>query len=285
MKKADSTLELDKMMANVKGKSPVIHCITNYVTVNACANILLASGASPIISDDEREVEEITALCQGLIINIGTLNKNTIQSMFVAGKKANESGNPVVLDPVGAGASGLRTETALKLINDIKFTAIRGNYSEIRAIAAGSIIPSESVDENHENQENSADDHLGEAIKTAKKLAKKTGSLIIITGAIDIVTDGKHTFLIRNGHPMMSWIAGSGCMLSTLLTAYLAANEENLIEAAVAAVCVMGISGQNAFKRMKKNVDGNASYSNYLIDSVCLLDGVNLLLEASYEAK
>ncbi len=282
MKKSDSTLELDKMMANVKGKSPVIHCITNYVTVTACANILLASGASPIISDDEREAEEITALCQGLIINIGTLNKNTIQSMFIAGKKANESGNPVVLDPVGAGASGLRTETALKLINEIKFTAIRGNYSEIRAIAAGSIIPSDAIDENHEN---SGDDHLGDAIKTAKKLAKKTGSIIIITGAIDIVTDGKRTFLIRNGHPMMSWITGSGCMLSTLLTAYLTANKENLIEAAVASVCVMGICGQNAFKRMKKNVDGNASYSNYLIDAVCLLDGVNLLLEANYEAK
>ncbi len=282
MKKADHTLELDKMMANVKGKAPLIHCITNHVTINACANILLACGASPIMADDEKEVEEITALCNGLCINIGTLNKITIPAMFLAGQKANELGNPVVLDPVGAGASSLRTETALKLLDEVKFAAIRGNISEIKAIATGT-ASTKGLKAN--NNDRVTLDNLSGTITMAKKLAKKTEALIIITGAIDIITDGTKTFIIKNGHPMMSWITGSGCMLSALMTAYIAANIETPLEASVAALCVMGIGGQNAFKRMRKEIDGNASYGNYIIDAVCLLDGVNLLLDADYEAK
>lgn len=282
MKKPDKTLELDKMMANVKGKVPLIHCITNYVTVNACANILLACGATPIMSDDEREVEEITSKCNGLDINIGTLNRMTIPAMFLAGKKANDIGNPVVLDPVGAGASELRTETTLKLLNEVKFAAIRGNISEMKAIAIGTASTKGSKANVNDRV---TSDNLVNTLTMAKKLAKKTGSLIIITGAIDIVTDGTKSYIIKNGHPMMSWVTGSGCMLSAMLTAYLAANKDNPLEAAMAAICAMGIGGQNAFKRMKKDFDGNASYANYLIDSVCLIDGVNLLLDADYEAK
>lgn len=126
-----------EILDNVRSKTPLVHNITNYVTVNDCANILLACGGSPIMSDDIDEVEEITTICSSLNINIGTLNSSTIPSMFAAGKKANSLNHPVVLDPVGAGASKLRTQTALKLLKDIKFTVIRGNISEIKTIAGG----------------------------------------------------------------------------------------------------------------------------------------------------
>ena len=126
------------LFANVRAKSPLVHNITNYVTVNDCANIVLACGASPIMADDAAEVEDITSLCAGLNLNIGTLNSRTIPSMLLAGHTANRLGRPVVLDPVGAGASHLRTETALRLLREVKFTVIRGNISEIRTLAAGS---------------------------------------------------------------------------------------------------------------------------------------------------
>ena len=128
---------LKKSFDNVREKHPLVHNITNYVTVNDVANILLACGGSPIMADDSEEVEDITSICQGLNINIGTLNKNTIPSMFLAGKKANALCHVVLLDPVGAGASGLRTKTANELVRDIKFTVIRGNISEIRTLIEG----------------------------------------------------------------------------------------------------------------------------------------------------
>ena len=128
---------LGKMLENVRAKCPLIHNITNYVTVNDCANIVLACGASPIMADDKAEVAEITSVCAGLNINIGTLNSRTIESMHIAGKRANELGHPVVLDPVGAGASKLRTNTAKALLEDIHFTVLRGNISEIKTLALG----------------------------------------------------------------------------------------------------------------------------------------------------
>ena len=126
-----------EQFANVRAKSPLIHNITNYVTVNDCANMVLACGASPIMADDAAEVEDITTICGGLNINIGTLNSRTIESMLKAGKKANALGHPVVLDPVGAGASALRTGTAYRLLDEVRFTVIRGNISEVKTLASG----------------------------------------------------------------------------------------------------------------------------------------------------
>ena len=126
-----------EQFANVRAKSPLVHNITNYVTVNDCANMVLACGASPIMADDAAEVEDITTICGGLNINIGTLNSRTIESMLKAGKKANALGHPVVLDPVGAGASALRTETAYRLLDEVRFTVIRGSISEVKTLASG----------------------------------------------------------------------------------------------------------------------------------------------------
>ena len=214
---------LKTMMENVKKTHPLVHNITNYVTVNDCANILLACGGSPIMADDADEVEEITAVCGGLNINIGTLNKRTIEAMLLAGKKANELGHPVVLDPVGAGASRLRTETALSLVKNVKFAVIRGNMSEIKTLANGSGT-TKGVDADVADSVSEA--NLDEAVAFAKGVAKKLGTVVAITGAIDIVTDGEKAYCIHNGHPMMSTVTGTGCQLSALTAAYVTANPE-----------------------------------------------------------
>lgn len=177
-----------EMLENVRGKCPLIHNITNYVTVNDCANIVLACGASPIMSDDQSEIEEITTICGGLNINIGTLNKRTIESMFLAGKRANALSHPVVLDPVGAGASKLRTETAQKLLEEVKFTVIRGNISEVKTLASGSGT-TKGVDADVADKV--SEENLDSAVAFAKAFAEKTRAVIAITGAIDIVADGK----------------------------------------------------------------------------------------------
>ncbi len=265
----------------VREKCPLIHNITNYVTVNDCANVLLATGASPIMSDDKYEVEEITAICGGLNINIGTLNEKTIESMLVAGKKANELNHPVVLDPVGAGASSLRTDTALKLLNEIKFTIIRGNISEIKALA-GTANATQGVDANIADKV--TDDNLDSAIDFVKAFAKKTGTIIAVTGAIDIVCNSEKAYIIYNGHPMMSSVTGTGCMLSAITAAYVTANPEAVLEAAAMAVCTMGIAGEIAQKRLTE-ADGNATYRNYIIDAVYNMT-VNQIEEgAKYEVR
>ena len=236
-----------KIFSNVRENSPLIHNITNYVTVNDVANIILACGASPIMSDDESEVEEITSICGGLNINIGTLNKNTIPSMFLAGKKANSLGHKVLLDPVGAGASKLRTETAVNLISEVKFDVIRGNISEIKTLALGSGT-TKGVDADVSDAV--TDSNLEKSIEFVKDFAKKMNCVVAITGAIDLVSDGQKCYVIRNGKAEMGKITGTGCQLSGMMTAFIVANPENILEAAAAAVCTMGLAGEIGWKNM-----------------------------------
>lgn len=270
------------MFNNVREKSPLIHCITNYVTVNDCANILIASGSSPIMADDAAEVEEITSICNGNVINIGTLNQNTIKSMFLAGKKANELDHPVILDPVGAGASKLRTDTAKKLLDEVKFHVIRGNISEIKAIALGGNT-TKGVDANA--LDIVSKETLDSVIPFAKAFAKETGAVIAITGPIDLVCDSEKAYVIFNGHPIMSRITGSGCMLTAMTAGYLGANPSSPLEATAAAVCAMGICGELAFKKLQKTGGGNSTYRNYLIDEVYHLTEEKLEAGAKYEVR
>ena len=209
-----------QIFENVRRKAPLIHNITNYVTVNDCANMLLACGGSPIMADEQDEAVEITAICGGLNINIGTLNQRTIPAMFAAGKRANELGHTVVLDPVGAGASGLRTDTAVQLLEKIQFSVIRGNISEIKTLAFGSGT-TKGVDADVADR--ITEENLDEAVDFAREFAHRTGAVVAITGAIDIVADGERAFCIRNGHPMMSSITGTGCQLSALTAAFVTA--------------------------------------------------------------
>ncbi len=253
---------------HVRKNAPLVHNITNYVTVNDVANILLACGGSPIMSDDEADVTEITSLCGGLNINIGTLNRNTIPSMFLAGKRANELGHQVLLDPVGAGASRLRTETAVKLMEEVKFTVIRGNISEIKTLALGS-GNTKGVDADVADQV--TEETLQAAITFVKSFARKTGSIIAVTGAIDLVADGDKCFVIRNGRPEMGQITGTGCQLSGMMTAFLTANPGKELEAAAAAVCAMGLAGEIGWSNMQPS-DGNATYRNRIIDAIYHMD-------------
>lgn len=271
---------LGKMLENVRAKCPLIHNITNYVTVNDCANIVLACGASPIMADDRDEVAEITSVCAGLNINIGTLNSRTIDSMLIAGRRANELGHPVVLDPVGAGASTLRTQTARTLLK-LKLSVIRGNISEIKTLASGSGT-TKGVDADVADKV--TEENLDDAVSFAKAFAKRTGAVIAITGAIDIVADADRAFCIRNGSAMMSSITGTGCQLSAMTAAFVTANPENTLEAAAAAVCAMGLAGEIAHSRLSP-LDGNSSYRNYIIDAIYNLTPEQLEEGAKYEVR
>lgn len=271
-----------EMLENVRKIHPLVHCITNYVTVNDCANILLACGGSPIMADDTGEVEEITSICGGLYINIGTLNHNTIPSMFMAGKRSNQLGHPVILDPVGAGASKLRTETSQKLLDEIKFTAIRGNVSEIKTLAQGEGT-TKGVDA--DIADTVTEQTLDAAVEFSKAFSKRKDAVIVITGAIDIVADEKTAYIIRNGNPIMADITGSGCMLTALIAAYLVANPGRVLEATAAAVCAMGLCGELAFDRLEKTGGGNSTFRNYLIDAIYGLDGETLMRGAKYEIR
>jgi hydroxyethylthiazole kinase len=255
----------EKILENVAVNPPLVHCITNYVTVNDCANILLASGASPIMADDAAEVEDITSICNSLVINIGTLNERTIRSMLKAGKKANELSHPIVFDPVGAGASVLRTNTTFELLRNIKFSVIRGNISEIKAVAQGNGT-TRGVDANVNDK--ITEDNLQEGVAFAKELSGRTGAVIVITGAIDIVADGGKTYIIRNGNALMSKITGTGCMLTALIAAYCGANADNILDAAAAAVGIMGLCGEIAYEKMKQMDAGTSTYRSLIIDAM-----------------
>lgn len=272
---------LKEMLDQVRATTPLIHNITNYVTVNDCANALLACGGSPIMSDDIEEVEEITSICGGLNINIGTLNQRTIAAMLLAGKRAMKLEHPVVLDPVGAGASALRTTTASKLLKKLDLTAIRGNISEIKTMALGS-GSTKGVDADIADA--ITPDTLTQTVAFAKDFAKETGAIIIITGAIDIVADSNTAYCIYNGNPMMSKITGTGCMLSAMTAAYITANQDEPLKASAAAVCAMGLCGERAFNRLSA-ADGNSTYRNYIIDEIYNLDGETLEGGSRYEMR
>ena len=272
---------LGNCLDNVRKNVPLVHNITNYVTVNDVANVLLACGASPIMSDEPEDVEDITSICGGLNINIGTLNRSSIKGMFLAGKKANELGHKVLLDPVGAGASKLRTETAVKLMDEIKFTVIRGNISEIKTLALGSGT-TKGVDADVADAV--TEDTLDQAVSFVKSFAKLTGSIVAVTGAIDLVSDSEKCYVIRNGRPEMGKITGTGCQLSGMMTAFIVANTGNELEAAAAAVCTMGLAGETGWANMKPE-DGNSTYRNRIIDAIYNMDKDTLDKGAKYEVR
>lgn len=268
-------------LRRVKNAQPLVHCITNYVTVNDVANILLACGGSPIMSDEPEDVKEITSICSGLTINIGTLKKRSIEAMHIAGKQAASLGHTILLDPVGAGASTLRTQTAVALMEELPFQAIRGNVSELKALALGSTT-TKGVDADAADAVSDA--NLDDMVQFVKAYAKTTGSIIAITGAIDLVADENRCFVIRNGRPEMGRITGTGCQLSALMTAYIAANPKNRTEAAACAVALMGLSGEIGWFRMREG-DGNSTYRNRIIDAVYNMDGETLEKGARYEIR
>ena len=250
-------------LENVRNKEPLVQCITNFVTVNDCANIILAAGGSPSMSQDIREVEESVCRSAALVCNMGAIDFT--ESMILAGKKANSLGIPVVLDPVAAGGTSLRGEVSKRLLEEVHFAAIRGNASEIRYLA-GEAARGSGVDVAVEDA--ITDENISGMVEIAGRLAVNTGSVIAVSGPIDIITDGEKTVLLRNGCATMARITGSGCMLTSLIGAFCGSNREDYFSAVCCAMAVMGISGEIAEKKRLKNGTGNATFRTDLIDAV-----------------
>lgn len=266
---------------NVRSNCPLIHNITNYVTVNDVANALLAIGASPIMADEPSDASEITKICGGLNVNIGTLNKRTIKAMFASAKVAQELGHALLLDPVGAGASALRTKTAVRLLSKFRFDVVRGNISEIKTLALGSGT-TKGVDADVADAV--TDQNLDKAVAFAKNFAARQKCVVAITGAIDLVAAADHCYVIRNGRAEMGKVTGTGCQLSAVTAAFAVANPDNLLEATAAAVCAMGLAGEIAHSRMLEG-EGNSTYRNRIIDALFNMTGDELEKGAKYEIR
>ena len=248
-------------LKSIAEKNPLVHCITNYVTVNDVANCILAVGASPIMADEIDEIPEIISISDALVLNIGTANSRTAESMELAGKVANRKNIPVILDPVGVGISTFRSEITQKFLKNIQFAAIRGNISEI-SFCAGKNSSAHGVD-------SSISDEKFSAKEISKIVAEKFNCIAVITGKIDVVSDGKNFAQIQNGVAEMKKITGTGCMLSGILAAHLAFSE-NKFESAGNAVASMGIAGEISFEKYKNF--GTGSLRNGIIDALGFID-------------
>ena len=222
-------------LSTLREKKPLIHNITNFVVMNYTANALLAMGASPVMAHAENEVEEMVSLAGALVLNIGTLTQSWIDAMIKAGRKATEMNTPIVLDPVGAGATSFRTKSAGNIIDQTRVSVIRGNASEILSLRrAGS--KTKGVDAVHS---------VDEAAETAEILARELQATLAITGPIDLVTDGETTIRVSNGHPLMGYVTGTGCTATSIIGAFLAVASDP-VSATAAALAFFGLAGEKA---------------------------------------
>ncbi|QIR79700.1 hydroxyethylthiazole kinase [Sulfurospirillum diekertiae] len=248
--------QLNEVFKALQAKRALIHHITNYVTVNDCANVVLAIGASPIMADEISEVEEMVGICDALVLNIGTANERTITSMLKAGRAANTKGIPVVLDPVGVGATSFRHESVAKLMKAISFSVIRGNMAEIKTIA-GLEAKSAGVDSLEEESDGA---------KIALNLAQKLNCVIAITGKTDMVSDGKICYALDNGTIALTQLTGTGCMSTSLIGSFMGASK-NALGSAVAGILTMSIAGEVAEKSR-----GLGTFHTSLIDAISQMD-------------
>lgn len=254
-----------ELLTKLRAEKPVIHHITNYVTVNDCANITICAGASPVMAESIEEVEEMVAIAGALVLNIGTLSPGQVDSMLIAGKKANELGIPVILDPVGAGATTLRTKSAFKLTEELLISVIKGNAGEIGTLS-GAKATVRGVDSG------SLED---DPIVVAMKCSELTGAVVAISGAKDIVTDGKRVLSVENGHAMMGNLSGTGCMAASLSGAFAAVSDDYL-ESTASALAFFGLCGEKASVYAK----GPYSFRTGLCDELYRLKPVELGVDA-----
>lgn len=264
------TMQAAAMLDELRRKTPLVHNMTNYVTVNDCANAVLAIGASPIMADDIGEAGEIASVASALVLNIGTLNERTIASMLSAGRQANASGVPIVFDPMGAGASSLRNETTEQILEQLDIAVIRGNLSEV-SFCAGLSVSTKGVDVSQADMDN-------DAATVAAAVARQFGCVAAITGEVDVISDGSRTAQIANGHPMLSRVTGTGCMTSALVGAWCGAAHKDFFTAAVGGVASMGIAGELAYEAAGEK--GTGSFHLAIIDALSILDGKRLMERA-----
>ncbi|XP_057844283.2 hydroxyethylthiazole kinase [Cryptomeria japonica] len=247
-----------KCICRVRELCPLIQCITNYVSMDIMANTLLAAGASPAMIHALEEIPDFTPQVDGLCINIGTLTPQWITSMKTAAVKALESQKPWVLDPVAVGASKFRMDMCTELVR-LNPTVIRGNASEILALAANSVAPSKGTDSSHISTD---------ALEAAKDLACRTGAIVAVSGAVDLVTDGKRLLGVRNGVPLMQKITASGCAVTALIATLVAAHPSLPFEATAFALALFGMAGEIGMEKS----NGPASLRMHLIDALHGLD-------------
>ncbi len=271
-------------LKNIKEKNALTHCITNSVTINDCANAVLAIGGSPFMAEDAEELKEVVTIADVLVINIGKLSKTQIESMKISAKTANETNTPIILDPVGVGVTNLRNETTMDLIENYDITAIRGNISEIKAIAKLVGVLDESntakgVDVNTDDI--ITEDNLKDNAELIKELASKLNTTILASGPIDILTDGEIAISIDNGDDMMPLITGSGCMLSSIVGSCIGGS--NPLEGALVAILAMNIAGEKARAKVDERDEGTGSFRAYLIDYLYKTDAETLVNEANIE--
>ena len=258
----DLISQLGALQSQLRACVPLIHNMTNYVTVNDVANAVLAIGASPIMADDLEEAGDIASISNALVLNIGTLNQRTIASMLSAGQSANGKGIPIVFDPVGAGASRLRNETSEKMLNTLQFAVVRGNLSELSYLS-GLSSSTKGVDA-------SEADMAHDPALVARQVALQYHCVAAVTGAVDVISNGTQMIEIHNGHPMLSKVTGTGCMTSALVGAYLGAGADPFL-AAAAGILSMGIAGELAFET--HGATGTGSFHIGIIDALSRLDG------------
>jgi hydroxyethylthiazole kinase len=254
----------------VRSQSPLVHNITNFVVMNNTANGLLALGAAPVMAHAEEEMADIVAIASALVINIGTLSKGWVPAMFLAAEHAAKRGLPIILDPVGAGASAYRTQTVLDLLKAVKPTIIRGNASEIMAIQ-GAGGATRGVDSSHGS---------GDALEAARALHAELGSVICISGAVDCIVGDRGIGMIRNGHPLMTRVTGLGCTASALCGA-LAAVTPDPWQAAAQTMAIMGVAGEIAADR----AEGPGSLQLQFLDALYNLTEKQFAKRLRYEVQ
>ena len=248
-KKAAENLRL------VRERKPLVHNITNYVVMNYTANALLACGAAPVMAHAAEEVEEMVCLAGALVLNIGTLSPPWIEAMVKAGKRANALRVPIILDPVGAGATTLRTDSAKRLIEELSVQVIRGNASEILALSSEkSGSRTKGVDSVHT---------VDQVAEMAVALARELKLTLAVTGAIDLITDGEQVCRVMNGHEMMSHVTGTGCTATAIIGAFLAVDPLPL-QAAATGLAYFGLAGEKAAAR----ASGPGTFQIALLDAL-----------------
>lgn len=273
--KQDLMKQIGDILKSIRATKPLIHHITNYVTVNDCANITLAVGASPIMADDLGEAADITSISSALVLNMGTLNERTIESMLAAGKQANAIKIPVVFDPVGAGTSELRNKTVERILREVKVSVLRGNMSEIRFLA-GLHATTKGVDASDADLQGGLE--IGHSI--AETTAKKYGCVAAITGPTDILSDGRRTVLLQNGTKLLSNVTGTGCMCTSLVGSFCGASKDFLAAAAGGVLC-MSLAGELAAEQAGET--GNGSFHMAIFDAVSKMTAATMERRAKIE--
>jgi hydroxyethylthiazole kinase len=235
------TLTTGADLRTLRERKPLVHQITNYVVMNETANATLALGALPVMAHAHEEVEELASVAGGLVLNIGTLSEYWIESMLLAAQAANRAGVPIVLDPVGAGATRLRTETAKQILDEREIAVVRGNAAEVATLAGrqAEIRGVESI---------GASDSGAELARAA---ARELGCVAAVTGPVDHVSDGDRTLAVSNGHALLGTVSGTGCMATAVTGCFLAVAAERPLEAAAGALVAFGVAGEDAARDAK----------------------------------